>query len=69
MRLRSSSSAGGAGAGAVAQAFRCALQSRLADQFQLFALLERQLQHPVPGTPAAKASLRLLRCRRNRIRP
>jgi hypothetical protein len=37
-----------AGAGAVAQAFRCALQSRLAEQLQLFALLEKQLQHPLP---------------------
>lgn len=33
----------------MAQAFRCALQGRLAEQFQLFALLEKQLQHPLPS--------------------
>lgn len=40
------------GGGAVAQAFRCALQGRLAQQFQLFALLEKQLQHPLPSGQA-----------------
>ena len=42
--------------GAVRQAFECAVQARLADQYRTLALLQAQLQNPLPRAGALTAT-------------